>query len=710
MIACTPKWESEAMTVHARTCHICEANCGILVELEGRQIRSIRGNPDHVLSRGHICPKATAIADLQDDPDRLRAPMKRVGAGWEPLSWAEAYAEIAARVVALQQDKARAAFYVGNPTAHDYALAGQMGALRRAVGARGTFSASTLDQIPHHYVQYQLYGHVSLAAVPDIDRAQAIIIVGGNPAASNGSIWTVPDFKARAKAMQARGGTLVVIDPRRTETARLADQWLPVVPGTDTALLIALLKAVRKRRPALTDALAALVDDSWADLDGLLAGFDAAALAAHCGMEVTQIDGLAELLCGDGPAVLYGRMGVSVTEFGTLNQWLIQLVNIASGNLDRVGGAMFPEPLLDTVALVGRGGVKTVDTAHGAMPSVMGEIPMVAFADELLRRDDQRVRMLFVMAGNPVLSAPDGARTDTALAALDLMVAFDMYVTETSRHAHYILPPCGPLEKDHYPLFFGPLAVRNFGAYSPALLPKEPGSKADWEVVTELAAAIHGARGAAVPNIPTPREQLDQMLRASPAGLSLAEVEAHPNGVDLGPLRPNLAERIRTPTKKIAVVSAALAEELARFRTIMAEQPDDALRLIGRRHVRSNNSWLHNSKRLVKGPDRCTLMIHPADAVARGIADGDAVTVTSRVGQVTVAAELSDDMVRGAVSLPHGWGHGRAGVGWQTAAAHPGVSINDLTDPDRYCRLTGNAVLNATPVVVRLATVEAAAE
>lgn len=698
------------MTVHARTCHICEANCGVLVELDGRKVVSIKGNPDHVLSRGHICPKATAIADLQDDPDRLRRPMKRTANGWQAIGWDQAYTEIAARVVALQAKKARPAFYVGNPTAHDYALAGQMGALRRAVGSKGTFSASTLDQIPHHYVQFQLYGHVSMAAVPDIDRAHAIVIVGGNPAASNGSIWTVPDFKARTKEMQTRGGKLIVVDPRRTETAKLADQWLPVIPGTDTALLIAILHAVRQRCPELTAPLASLVDDSWNTLDGHLAAFDEEALASHCGVAANDIASIADLLTSGQPATIYGRMGVSVTEYGTLNQWLIQLINIASGNLDRVGGTMFPEPLLDTIALVGRGGIKTVETARGTLPSVMGEIPMVAFADELLRHDDQRVRMLFVMAGNPVLSAPDGARTDAALAGLDLMVSFDMYVTETSRHAHYILPPCGPLEKDHYPLFFGPLAVRNFGAYSPALLAKEADSKADWEVVTELAAAIHAEKGEAMPNTPSPREQLDQMLRASPRGMSLAEVEAQPNGVDLGPLRPNLAERIRTNNKRIHAVPAPLVEELERFKADLSAAPSDSLQLIGRRHVRSNNSWLHNSKRLVKGPDRCTLMIHPGDAAARGITDGDLVDVASRVGRVSVVAEVSDDMMRGAVSLPHGWGHGRGGVGWQTAAAHPGVSLNDLTDPERYCRLTGNAVLNATPVTIARAEVEVAAE
>ncbi|UIP05824.1 molybdopterin oxidoreductase family protein [Erythrobacter sp. SDW2] len=697
-------------TIHHRTCHICEANCGVLVELDGRKVVSIKGNPDHVLSRGHICPKATAIADLQDDPDRLRRPVKRTATGWQEIDWDTAFREIAEKVVALQNEGARAAFYRGNPGAHDYALSTQSGYLQRAVGARGTFSASTLDQIPHHYAQYQLYGHVSLAAVPDIDRSQLIVIVGGNPMASNGSLWTVPDFRNRVKEMQARGGRLVVIDPRRTETARVADEWHPIIPGTDTALLIGLLQCVLADDDALRPGLAELVDDSWSKIKPLVDSFDLEELAAHCGIPAATIRRLASELANGQPAALYGRMGVSVCEFGALNQWLIQLVNLATGNLDRAGGAMFPQPLLDLVAQVGRGGVKTIETARGPLPSVMGEIPTIAFADELSRQDDQRIRTLFVIAGNPVLSAPDGQRTEQALANLELMVSMDMQITETSRHAHYILPPCGPLEKDHFTFFFGPLAVRNFGAYSPATLPMEEGAKADWEIAGELAQAIFAERGKAVPNFETPRERLDAMLRASPAGMSLAEVEAQPNGVDLGPLQPCLKDRLLTDNRKINVLSEDLAEEVERFRSRLGERAEGQLSLIGRRHVRSNNSWLHNAQRLVKGPDRCTLMIHPTDAAERGLADGDLATVASRVGAVEVAVEVTEDIMPGVVSLPHGWGHHREGVSWRTAAAHAGVSLNDLTDPERYDRLTGNAVLNGTPVTVERAEEIVAAE
>ncbi|MDC0886911.1 molybdopterin oxidoreductase family protein [Altererythrobacter sp.] len=697
-------------TVHHRTCHICEANCGVLVEMEGRKVVSIKGNPDHVLSRGHICPKATAIADLQDDPDRLRSPVKRTASGWETIDWETAYREIAAKVAQLEGEGARSAFYRGNPGAHDYALSTQSGFLQRAVGARGTFSASTLDQIPHHYAQYQMYGHVSLAAVPDIDRSQFIIIVGGNPMASNGSLWTVPDFRNRLKEMQARGGRMVVIDPRRTETAKVADEWHPVKPGTDTALLIGILQSVLSEGDTLREGLAEIVDDSWAQVKPMVDAFDLEQLASHCAIPAETIRSLAAELASGKPAAIYGRMGVSVCEFGALNQWLIQLINLATGNLDREGGAMFPQPLLDLVGQVGRGGIKTVETARGTLPSIMSEIPTIAFADELTRDDAQRIRTLFVIAGNPVLSAPDGERTDKALEELDLMVSMDMQITETSRHAHYILPPCGPLEKDHFTFFFGPLAVRNFGAYSPPTLEMEQGAKADWEIAAELAQAILAAKGKPVPNVPTPREQLDAMLQASPAGMTLAQVEAEPNGVDLGPLQPCLADRLLTEDKKLHAAPAELVEECGRFADSMTSMPEGSLSLIGRRHVRSNNSWLHNSKRLVKGPDRCTLMMHPDDAAARGLADGQLASVASRVGEVEVAVEITEDIMPGVVSIPHGWGHHRKGVSWQTAADHAGVSINDLTDPQRYDRLTGNAVLNGTPVMVEPAREIVAAE
>jgi anaerobic selenocysteine-containing dehydrogenase len=696
--------------VHARTCHICEANCGVLVEVEGREILSIKGNPDHVLSRGHICPKATAIADLQDDPDRLHKPIKKVDGEWKEIGWEQAFSEIAAKLTDIKGQGGKPAMYLGNPSAHDYGITTQVGQLRRAIGLKNLYSASTLDQIPHHLVQYLMYGHVSLCPVPDIDRSQYLVIVGGNPMASNGSIWTVPDFKKRVKEMQARDGKLVVIDPRRTETAKLADEHHFVKPGTDTALFIAILKSVLKRNPELNEQLDMLVDDSWSNVAAAVSGFDMASLSAYCSVSEDVIEDIAKNLSDDKPGAIYGRMGVSVTEFGTLNQWLIQIINIASGNLNREGGTMVPEPALDTINIVGRGSVQKIDTARGEMPSIMGELPTITFAEEMLREDDERIRALFVMSGNPVLSAPDGARMDRALEKLDLMVSFDMYVTATSRHADYILPPCGPLEKDHYPFFFGPLAVRNYACYSPSIFEMPEGEKADWEIVAELALAIFAASGKDVPNIREPRDVLDNMLQSSARGMTLAEIEAEPNGIDLGPLMPHLEDRLLTEDKKIQAAPPEFLEELKHFSASLAEDQTDSLRLIGRRHVRQNNSWLANSKRLQKGPNRCTLMINPQDALVRGLADGDMACVTSRVNSVDIVVEVTDDVMAGVVSIPHGFGHRREGVELSVARENPNVSINDLTDPEAYDRLSGNAVLNATPVKVAKAEELVAAE
>lgn len=697
-------------TVHARTCHICEANCGVLVELEGRKVLSIRGNPDHVLSRGHICPKATALADLQDDPDRLRRPVRRVGDRWEEIGWDEAYAAIGARMAALDAEGKKTALYVGNPTAHNYGVSTQLGDLRRALGVRGLYSASTLDQIPHQLVQMWMYGHNALFPIADIDRTRTMLIVGGNPLASNGSVWTVPDVRNRIRALQARGGRLITVDPRRTETAKIADTHHFIRPGTDPAFFLALLLALDEAGLVDPGRLAPMLDSGWDAAWEAIRAFDIAALAAHCGIAEPDIRALAEELGGEGPSIVYGRIGVCVQRYGTLNLWLIQLLNIATGSLDAEGGMMFSDPPVDIVASAGPGSYDRFRSRIGDHPEAIGELPTATLADEITTPGDGQVRALFTVAGNPVLSAPGGEKLDTALESLDFMVSIDMYVTETSRHADYILPPCGPLEKDHYPLFLGPIAVRNFACYSPPTLAKAEGSKEDWEIVAETARAIASAKGEEARNIRTPREALDQMLKAGPHDLDLATVEAAPNGIDLGAHRPRFPERLQTPDKMIHCAPELCLADLEAFAADLDREPDGALRLIGRRHVRSNNSWLHNSHRLLKGPDRCTAMIHPDDAGARDIEDGDQVRVASRVGAVELAAEVSEDVMPGVISIPHGFGHGREGVRLSVAAEKPGVSINDLTDPEAVEPLSGNAVLNGTPVTVEPVEAAVAAE
>lgn len=685
-------------SVRTRTCHICEANCGILVELEGARVVSIKGDPDDVLSRGHICPKATAIADLETDPDRLRHPVRRSPTGWERVSWEEAFADIGERYAALKAAGHEGALYIGNPTAHYYAAGMAFPGLKKALATPNVFSASTVDQIPHQLVQMWMYGHNALWPIPDIDRTQHMVIIGANPFASNGSTWTVPGIRQRVNALQARGGRLTVIDPRRTETAQAADTHLFIRPGTDAAFLIALLLALDEGGLVAPGRLAPMLE-GFDEALAALSRFGIPALCAFSGVAETDVRALAAALGAGEPAAVYGRMGVSTAEFGTLNHWLIQLVNIATGNLDRVGGAMFSTPAIDLVAGSGAGNRGRYRSRVSGYQELLGEFPVVALPEEIMTPGEGQVKALVVVAGNPVLSCPDGRVIDEALATLDLMVSVDMYVTETSRHAHYILPPCGPLSKDHYPLALGPIAVRNYAKYSPALLPMPEGEKNDWEILVELSRALALARGLAPANPVPPQVMLDGMLKRR--GLSLELLEANPHGLDLGPLEAGrLPERLRDG--RIHCAPPECLADLDRLAARMAE-PEAGLLLIGRRHIRSNNSWLHNSPRLIKGPGRCTLMIHPLDAEARGIRDGALVRAETAAGAVEVPAEVTDAIMPGTVSLPHGFGHGRDGVQLSVARRRPGVSLNDLTRRDRFDPLSGNAALNGTPVEVVLA-------
>ncbi len=695
------------MPTHYRTCHICEANCGVVIETEGRTILSIKGDAENPLSRGHICPKATALADLESDSDRLRTPVKRVGpkgsGSWQPISWDQAYAEIAARLARIRSTGGAAAMYIGNPNAHNYSVTPQFPALRKAIGAKAIYSASTVDQIPHQLIQMWMYGHNALFPIPDIDRTRHMLIIGGNPLASNGSIWTVPDVKKRIEALQARGGRLTVIDPRRTETAQIADAHHFIRPGSDPALLVALLLALDEAGLVAPGRLAPMLD-GWDDAWTALRRFDIAACAAACGIAEDAIRALAAEIGSGEPAIVYGRIGVSTAAFGTLNHWLINLINIATGNLDREGGPMFSSPAVDIVGQTGSGSIDRFRSRVSGHREILGEFPAVAMAEEIATPGPGQVRALFTVAGNPVLSVPDGGALDAALESLELMVSVDMYVTATTAHADYILPPCGPLEKDHYPLFLGAMGVRNFANYSPPVFDRTPDTKNDWEIVAELARAIAGAMGDPLPNIVPPRETLDRMLRNSPRGLTLAEVEAHPHGMDLGPLEPRLPGRLCTPDKHIACAPPECVADLDRLADWLAEPAHDGLVLIGRRHVRNNNSWLANSRRLAKGPLRCTLMIAPADAAARGIDDGALVAVASGAGRIEVVAEITDAVMPGVVSMPHGFGHGRPGVKLGVARERPGASINDLTERGRIDPLSGNAALVGTPVTVMLAS------
>ncbi|MBC3421628.1 molybdopterin oxidoreductase family protein [Pseudomonas sp. RW3S2] len=699
-------------TLHHRACHLCEAICGLNIEVshapDGRaSISAIKGDPQDPFSRGHICPKAVALQDIQEDPDRLRQPHRRVGERWEPIAWDEAFALAAERLWSIQQAHGRnaVAVYQGNPSVHNYGLMTHSNYFLGLLKTRNRFSATSVDQLPQHLTSHLMYGHGLLLPIPDIDHTDFMLILGGNPLASNGSIMTVPDVEKRLKALRARGGRLVVIDPRRSETAAMADQHLFIRPGGDAALLCGLLNTLFSEN---------LARGSHLPIDGLeqvreaISPFTAQAMSPLCGIEAGQIRQLARDFAAAGSAVCYGRMGVSTQTFGTLCHWLVQLINLVTGNLDRQGGALCTEPAVDLVASTSGGHFNQWQSRVSGLPEYGGELPVAALAEEVLTPGEGQVRALVTVAGNPVLSTPNGRQLDGALAGLEFMLSIDLYINETTRHADLILPSTSALENDHYDSTFNLLAVRNVTRFNRAILAKPEGALHDWEIFVGLARAF--AERAALELKPTlpPAQMIDLALRkgprgeASPWGLSLQALDAYPHGLDLGPLQPNLAARLRTPGQVVQAAPQVLLDDLQRLAR-QVPMAHDQLLLIGRRHVRSNNSWMHNFHRLVKGKPRHQLLMHPQDLQQRQLEDGQWVRVRSRTGSLEVQVLASEEMMPGVVSLPHGYGHGRQGVRLQIAHAQPGVSANDLTDERLRDALSGNAALNGVPVQVEAA-------
>lgn len=707
---------------HVRACHLCEAICGLVVETEGDRVLSIRGDEADPLSHGHICPKAVALKDVHEDPDRLRRPLRRTATGFTEVGWDEAIAEAAERLVAVQRAHGphAVAVYQGNPVVHNLGalLFGQL--LLRSLGSRSRFSATSVDQLPHMLASTLMFGHQLLLPVPDLDRAQFLLMLGANPLASNGSLMTAPGIEKRLRALRERGGRLVVVDPRRTATAAMADQHLAIRPGTDALLLAAVLHTLAaedRLRPGrlleFTDGLDAVV--------AAVKGFPPEAVAEPTGIAPGVIRTLARDFAQSPAAVAYGRVGVSTQEFGALSTWLVNVLNVATGNLDRAGGAMFPRPAVDVVALASRLGQRGhFDKGRSrvrGLPEFSGEWPVAVLAEEIETPGPGQIRALVTHAGNPVLSAPNGARLDHALGSLEYMVSIDIYLNETSRHANLILPPTFGLEQDHYDLVFHALAVRNTARYSRPVFRPAPGARRDHEVLIDLAMGIERARGhktssrvkGALLRRIGPRGVIAWLLRTGPygagflpfrRGLTLRRLLASPHGVDLGGLEPCLPARLGTKSQRISLAPPRLLDDLKRLAARPPEGASGSLLLIGRRDVRSNNSWMHNSSRLVKGRDRCTLLMHPDDARARGLVADQRVHVRSRVGSVEVALEVTEDIRTGVVSMPHGYGHGRQGTRLAVANTVPGASANDLTDDLLVDTLCGTARLNGVPVEV----------
>ena len=696
---------------HFRTCNLCEAMCGIVIQHDGENVLSIKGDKDDPFSKGYICPKATALQDLHEDSDRLRHPVERTANGWKEISWLEALDKVAAGIQSVQKKHGQNAFgiYLGNPNVHNLGGMLTIKHLLSSIKTRSRFSATSIDQLPHHIVSMHLFGHMLRIPVPDVNRTQYMLIIGGDPLASNGSIMTAPNMRQKLKDIKARDGKVVVIDPRRTETADIASEHHFIRPATDVLLLLAMLNEIylqgyADKARAKNNRAAALAPEIERIVD-FAKDYSAESVADITGIAASEIKRLVKEFCEAESSVCYGRMGVSVQEFGLLSQYLIMVINIVTGRLDEVGGLMFPNPAVDVVNNSGPGYLGKRHSRVSNLPDFNGDYPVVAMADEMLVEGAGQLKGFMTVAGNPVLSTPNGEKLDTAFANLDFMVAIDYFVTETSRHAHIILPPVSPLERDHYDVTFNNFAVHNVAKYSKALFAKKKSAKHDWQIYLELAKRLDKKAALATKierrlvNILGPKFMLDQGLRRGPyAGMTLNKLKKKPHGFDLGPLKRMLPQALKHKDKQIHLNINFYQADLERVREMMQNYDDKQVLLIGRRHVRSNNSWLHNSYRLVKGKPRCTLMLHPETAKEYGIEDGQNVKVTSRVGSVIITAEVTDELMPKVVSIPHGWGHGRKGVKQKVAQAHAGVSVNDLTDDTLIDQLSGNAAVNGVPV------------
>lgn len=717
-------------TTHHKTCNLCEATCGLLIEVEDDQVVEIRGDKEDPFSRGHICPKAFALRDIHHDPDRLRAPMKRVGDQWKEISWEEALDETAERITSLQKRYGKNAFgtYIGNPTAHNFATAVYGIGLIQSLGTKSRFSASSADQNPHHASSLFHFGSILALPVPDIERTDHLIIMGANPLASNGSLMTAPDIRNRLKAIQQRGGKIVVVDPRRTETARLADEHVFIRPGLDALLLASMLHVVfAEKLTGTCPASGRLAGEQ--KLRELVQPFSPESVEAPLGISAEEIRRLAREYATTPKAAIYARIGACVQEFGTLTSLLVNTLNMVTGHFDTPGGSMFASPAVDLPGLAARGGQaggydRWKSRVRG-IPEFNGELTVSCMAEEILTPGEGRIRGMLTLAGNPILSTPNGTRLDKAFESLEFYVAVDIYINETSRHADIILPPAWSLEQDNYEAAFHMLAVHNTAKFSPAVFKPENDQPADWQILSDLLLRVRerkernplkraGFRLARKRKLaPTPRRILDTLLRIGPYGdkfipgrdgLSVKKLLDNPKGIDLGPLEPSLDRLCRTPSGRIQLDHPVVREELPRLAEyrdeLVAPGANGELLLIGRRDLRTNNSWGHNSRTLVKGKTRCNLIMNPEDANKLGLENGQHITVESRVGKVETDLTVSEEIMPGVVSLPHGWGHGRKGVKLSIAAENPGVSVNDLTDDQHVEPVIGQAILNGVPVTV----------
>jgi anaerobic selenocysteine-containing dehydrogenase len=708
-----------------RTCTLCQAMCGLKLEIDGDRIASVRGDENDPFSRGYICPKGVAIGDVHHDPHRLRVPLRRAADGsFSPIGWDEALDLVEQRLQAVRASGGADAIavYMGNPIIHNYGALLLRAGVARAVGLRNFFGAGSQDTSPRWAVSYLLYGSSLVTPVPDIDRTQYLLCIGANPWISNGSLMTAPDVRRRLRAIRQRGGRIVVVDPRRTETAREADQWIAIRPGGDAALLLAMVQT--------------LVDDGkvdehrinkmahgWTEIRPRLAAFAPERVAAGIGIDAKAIRRLAREFADAPTGVVYSRVGVCNSRSGTVATWATDLLNLVAGRLGEVGGAMLPTPAINISALSPyfNDGYARWRSRLRKLPETAGELPCSVLAEEIETSGPGQVKALITYAGNPALSVPNGQRLAQALSRLDFMVAIDLYINETTRHADVILPPCWTMAEDHFDAFLPNFAVRNVVRWCPPIFQRGPGERADWEILLEIAERLGGgASGIGIIDRTlrlarkfglrwTPKASLDLLLRLGPhgdwylpwsTGLNLKRLMASKHAVDLGPLEPGVARRVLHRDRRIRLAAEPILSALAEFKTNGAAG-DGELLLIGRRDLRSSNSWMHNIEALVSGRERCVLLVNPHDAERAGVRDGETAVLESRVYRGPVPVHVTDEIMQGVVSLPHGWGHEHIRRWQRVAAERAGVSANDWTDDGDVEAVVGQSILNGIPVQLK---------
>ena len=742
--------DSEIRT-HLRSCAFCEAGCGIEVTANHRtrEILDVRGDKNDPFSQGFICAKAYGLTALHSDPDRLRKPLRRRGRDFEEIGWEEAFDEAAERLEAIQQKQGRdgVAYYFGNPSGHKGPMLIYSGMLMGALGTRQIYSPGTLDQIPKHVSGAIMFGGPLVQPLADLDRTDHLIIIGSNPAVSQGSMIVAPGFARRIKAIRARGGRVVVIDPRRTETAALADEHVAIAPGSDAYLLMAMVQVlIAENRVTLGRATGQV--KGYDDVARIAAAYPPERVAAATGVDSATIRRLARDMATAPSAVIHGRTGTCTQQFGTLASWLIDVLNTVTGNLDRPGGAMFAAYGIPTPILFGekwRDGVPPVARWRSratALPEAIGMLPTAALADEILTPGAGQVRGLVTQAGNILLSNPHGAKLAEAFDSLDFMLSLDIYLNETTRHADIIIPGPSYAEHSDFAAVTPYEMIRKYVKWAPPVFDPPPDMPSDERIFTELTARLAGisraqaeegfframaqqalAQGrpecsrvdldtacAALGDAPGADRIFDAMIRSGPygdafglvpGGLTLDVIRKHPHGLDLGALTEQLPGVIETPDGLIDLFPQLVESDLPRLEAwLEAPRDKNQLLMIGRRDVRSKNAWMHNVLPLVKGRDRCTLLMNPQDAHRLGLDEGALAQISTDINTISAPVEISDEMRPGVVSLPHGWGHTLTDTRQRVANAHPGVNANLIIDPMTLDVPTATTVLNGVPVRV----------